>query len=545
MSIGSTASTTVHGTTGRRKSTMRRFDGRRRPATAARFAAAGLLVLATASGARAQEPFPGLEAYIANAVAEWGVPGLSVAIVRNDSVLYARGFGVVGAGSDRRVDEHTLFEIGSAGKAFTGAVVALLVSDGVLRFDDRVSQHLPEFRLADPVANAEVTLRDALTHRSGITRGELIWLGSGATRAEILERVRHLQPQSPFRSRFSYQNILYLAAGEAAGRAAGSTWDELVERRIFAPLGMTSSAAATAGLTGANAATPHGSERDSAFVKPLLDMTNIGPAGSIVSNARDMAQWLRFQLGDGEFEGTRLMEPAAFREMHTPQIVLGAGAASVGQQADRLTRFNTYGLGWFVQDYRRALLVQHGGNTDGMTSAVGMLPEEKFGVVVLSNLAGSPLPGLLSRWIFDRQLGAPMQDHVGEARARLLTQRARADSIAAAGGASNGARREPAGPSPLPLSAYTGTYADGLHGEAVVSLEDGRLQLRRGSWYGPLEYWNGTNFRWTIFPSSPINPLFLKFEVAPDDQVTGLWFGIGDDATLMRRQRTAPEARGG
>jgi CubicO group peptidase (beta-lactamase class C family) len=512
--------------------------------SAARVATACLLVLAPVSAAQGQEPFPGLESYITNAVAEMNVPGLSVAIVRNDSVLYTRGFGVLAHGSTERVDEHTRFEIGSSGKAFTAALIAMLVSDGTLRYDDRVSDHLPEFRLADPVANREVTLRDALTHRSGIARGELIWLGSGLTRSEILHRVRHLSPQSPFRSQFSYQNILYLAAGEAAARATGSSWDDLIETRIFGPLGMRASTPATAGLTGrSNIARPHGSIRDSVFIKPVTDMTNIGPAGSIVSTATDMAQWLRFQLGDGAFEGTRLLERGPFREMHTPHILIGSGGGAGGID-ERVTRFNSYGLGWMVQDYRRSLMVQHGGNTDGMTAAVGMLPEESFGVVVLANMASSPLPALLTRWIFDRQLDAPPQDHVAEARTRTLAQRVRADSIAAANaGADGGARTEPAGLPPLPLTAYAGTYADSLYGTVVVNVAADALELRRGDWYGPLEYWNGTNFRWTIFPSSPINPLFIKFEVAPDDQVTGVWFGLGDDATLLRRRPTPADQR--
>src|SRR5215208_959355 len=212
-------------------------------------AAAGCAILITIAGAvGAQEPFPGLDAYVTKAMETWKIPALGIAIVRNDSVIYTKGFGVRAIGTRTPVNEQTLFEIGSSSKAFTATVVAMLVSDSKMRFDDHVTDYLPTFRLYDPVASAELTIRDVMTHRSGLSRGELMWLGSGATREEILHRVRFLKPQSPFRSRYSYQNMMFLAAGEAAGKAAGSSWDALVKERIFVPLGMTSSSTTSKGL---------------------------------------------------------------------------------------------------------------------------------------------------------------------------------------------------------------------------------------------------------------------------------------------------------
>jgi CubicO group peptidase (beta-lactamase class C family) len=493
---------------------------------------AALLALAPRSAA-AQEPYPGLEAYIARAMAAWHVPGLGVAIVRNDTVIYVKGFGLRRFDSTEPVDENTLFEIGSSSKAFTATLTAMMVSDGRMRFDDRIGDYLPAFRLADPVANAEVTLRDGLSHRSGIGRGELIWLGAGIPRDEVLRRTRFLQPESPFRSRYSYQNILYLAVGEATARAAGTSWEELVVRRIFEPLGMRASLAKATGSMHANVAHPHGSARDSVFLKPFLNADNIAPAGSILSSARDMAQWVRFQLGDGEFEGRRLLDATVFRETHSPQILMPPAAAggAGGSESPPITVFSSYAMGWMIQDYRRALFRHHGGNTDGSTAMVAMLPEHRIGVVVLANMAGAQLPGLLTRYIFDRHLGLPERDWSGEAHARMLAQRARADSAAAAQ-----PERRAAVP-PLPLTAYEGVYADSMYGRVSVRLQDGRLELRRGEWYGPLEFWNGSNFRWTILPSAPLPPLFLKFDVDPQDRVTGLYFGIGSDVSLLGRVR--------
>src|SRR5262247_1011759 len=252
----------------------------------AAFAAVALPDFASAQ----REPFPGLDTYIANAVKTWKIPGIGVAIVRNDSVLFTKGYGTLAVNSTTPVNDQTLFEIGSSSKAFTATLVAMLVSDGKMRFDDRITQYLPDFKMYDPLASAEVTMRDALTHRSGIARGELVWLGSGATRAEVLHRVRFLKPESPFRSRWSYQNMMFLAAGEAAGKAAGSTWEDLVRRRIFEQLGMTASLTTSTAMTNKNVALPHGLTRDSTYRKPFMEGDNIGPAGSILSNARDMAQ---------------------------------------------------------------------------------------------------------------------------------------------------------------------------------------------------------------------------------------------------------------
>jgi CubicO group peptidase (beta-lactamase class C family) len=274
-----------------------------------------LLIVAGASVAAAQtrEPYPGLEAYIAKAVQTWKVPGLSVAVVRNDSVVYAKGFGTLSSQNKTPVDERTLFEIGSSSKAFTATLVAMMVSDGKMRWDDRLVTYLPDFRMYDAAANEAVTLRDALSHRSGIARGELAWLGSGLNRDEVLRRVRFIKPESPFRSRYSYQNLMFLAAGQAAAKAGGASWDDLIRQRIFAPLGMTTSVTTSKGLTSPNVALPHGMDRDTAFTKPPFDAENIGPAGSILSNAVDMGQWLRFpdERRRGERQAPRVVGGAS------------------------------------------------------------------------------------------------------------------------------------------------------------------------------------------------------------------------------------------
>ena len=504
---------------------------------------AGLMIsvaMAMIAGpALAQEPFPGIDAYITKAMADWKVPGLAVAIVRGDSVIYAKGYGVRKVGTTDAVNDQTLFEIGSSSKSFTATLVAMMVSDGKMRWEDRVATYLPDLRLQDPVANAELTLRDALTHRGGLSRHDFSWMSAGISRDELLRRAKFLKPAATFRTRFIYQNVMYLAAGQAAGKVAGSTWEDAIRTRIFTPLGMTSSLPVMRPSEQvANLATPHLTWRDTVQAKAHMDMDDIAPAGSIISSARDMAQYLRFQIGDGMYGGKRLVSSAALRETHSPQMLIGAGGGVPA--TDSVTRFNTYGMGWFVQDYRGKLMWQHGGNTDGMTTAMGLLPDQKFGVVVLSNQHGSPLPDLLMRYLFDRELGAPMRDLSAETLARLATQRRRADSLERVQAALRTAGAQP----PLGLAAYEGTYADSLYGEAKVSLQEGVLVLERGAFKAPLEYWNGGNFRWGRLPSGAIPQLMVKFDIAADGKVNTLALGVGADSAYFMRKAT-PAGRGG
>src|SRR3954469_15434891 len=188
-----------------------------------------------------REPFPGWDTYVNQALATWKVPGAGIAIVRNDSVIYARGYGVREIGKPAPVTERTVFAIGSSSKAFTAAAVAMLVDDKKVSLDGKASLSLPGFQLADPYASRELTVRDLLSHRSGLARGELAWYGSGFDRDEIVRRVRFLQPTWSFRSQFVYQNIMYIAAGQVVAHTANTSWDDFVKARIFAPLGMSGS----------------------------------------------------------------------------------------------------------------------------------------------------------------------------------------------------------------------------------------------------------------------------------------------------------------
>ena len=494
-----------------------------------------LPAMAAAQSRPSAEPFPGLDAYVNEALKAWKVPGIGLAIVRNDSVIYAKGYGVRDAKTRTPVDEQTVFAIGSSSKAFTAAAVAMLVDEKKVELDAPVTKYLPWFQLADPYATREMTVRDLLSHRSGLARGELAWYGSGFDRDEIVRRVRFLQPTWSFRSQFGYQNIMYIAAGQVVAKVSGMNWDDFITQRLLKPLGMTSSSTTIRGLEQrTNLASPH-AEVDSAIVPVRWrNIDNAGPAGSINSNVVDMAQWVRMQLAGGQYAGKSIITRRQVDEMHAPHTIIRIDSAARANNPD--THFSSYGLGWFLEDYRGRAVIHHGGNVDGFTALVGMMPEEKFGVVLLTNMNGTGLPTPLLRRIFDMQLKATARDWAGEGIKRMEQQRARAlEAQRRAGGAP-----KPSGGKPsLALSEYTGTFADSLHGDMVVTERDGKLQLAFGpNWNGTLEYWNAENFR-VKFETPVLPPFFVSFTVTPAGKVTQLVAELVGSPVVFGRRASA------
>lgn len=473
---------------------------RARAATAGARTALAAAVLATfAAAAPAQhraaprtDPLAGLDAYIVHAMHDWGVPGLAIAIVHNDSVIFAKGYGVRDVRHPEPVDAHTLFAIGSNTKAFTSAVIGTLVDAHKMSWDAPVTTYLPWFQLYDPWVSREITIRDVLSHRSGLgRRGDLLWYGSAYSRDEVLRRIRHLKPNTSFRSQFGYQNIMFLAAGQAAAAAAGQTWDQLIESRIFGPLHMTESNTSVTALAGqSDVAQPHLIAKGQATAIPWRNIDNIGPAGSINSNVTDMAKWVRMQLDGGTVDGTRVIQAATLAETHAAQTIIATPHDTLFPS----THFTDYGFGWVLEDYHGRELVWHDGGIDGMLSEVRLIPEEKLGFVILTNAEGHNLGPALSYRIMDAFLGAPPRDW-----SSIFLTRFRAGQAAqAAAEQAVIAKRVPNTQPSLPLERYAGTYADTLYGNAEVSLENGKLVLRFGpSFTGDLEPWNYDTFRVT------------------------------------------------
>ncbi|MCC6927654.1 MAG: serine hydrolase [Gemmatimonadaceae bacterium] len=502
--------------------------------------AALLLASAALTPALAQqrEPFPGLDAYITAAIKQWKVPGLGMAIVRNDSVIYARGYGVREVGRPEAVDDKTVFAIGSSSKAFTSAAVAMLVDEKKVVLDASPGTYFPGFQLYDPYASRELTVRDLLSHRSGLARGELAWYGSGFDRDEIVRRVRYLKPSWSFRAQFGYQNIMYITAGQVVAKVSGRSWDDFIRERIFTPLHMTASSSSIKGLESVtDLAQPHAELNDTVRKVPWRNIDNAGPAGSINSNAADMAQWLRLQLGRGKYEGKQLISSRMTDEMHQAQMVIRVDSAARANNPD--THLQAYGMGWFLEDYRGRFVVHHGGNVDGFTALVAMMPEEKFGVVFLTNMNGTGLPNALMHKVFDLQLKAPAKDWSGEALKRLEAQRARARQMQARQESQRVANTRPT----LPLSAYAGTYVDSLYGDVVVKEENGKLQLTFGpNWRGEMEHYQYDAFR--VKFDTPVLPVVpAVFQINGAGKVESVQLDMAGVAEFRKKPDGAPMNR--
>ncbi|HEX4592030.1 MAG TPA: serine hydrolase [Gemmataceae bacterium] len=460
-----------------------------------RFAATGVLLLAVTL-APGQTPTSeltsaDLDNYARKVLADWHAPGVAIAVVKNDKMILARGYGVREIGKPEPVDEHTVFDIASCSKAFTAAALAMLVDQGKLRWNDPVAKHLPGFQLSDPYVTRELTVRDLLCHRSGLGTfaGDLVWYNTTYDRAEVLRRVRFLKPTTSFRSAFGYQNILFLAAGEIVPAAGGTSWDDFMKDRIFTPLGMATAVTRVKDCP-ANAATPHTVKSEKAIAVPRYNADNIAPAAGVHASVDDLAKWVRLQLGMGEFEGKRIYSSGAARQMWTPQTALPLTSEPSRQSPAHL---KAYALGWFVSDYHGHLRIEHDGSIDGMFSKVVLLPELKAGVVALTN-SDTPAAELMCVRAVDALLGLPPRDRSGEG---LPRQKARDRVVKSLTDRTAAARVKDTKPS-LPLGHYSGKYGGDLYGDVSVNEEDGKLVLRfvpAPTFVADLEHWQYDTFR--------------------------------------------------
>ena len=428
-----------------------------------------------------------LDRYVAAAARDWHVPGLAIAIVKGDSLVFAKGYGVLEAGKPTPATEHTRFAIGSTTKAITTVALAMLVDEGKLRWDDKVIDYVPDFRLSDPYVTRELTIRDLLTHRSGLGSTDMLWAvpENDYTQAEMIRRLRYVQPASSFRSQWEYQNVVYAIGGFIVEKVSGMPWATFVQNRIFTPLGMTETVPLVSGIIGKpNVAVPHAEIRDTIRVVPIRSTDAVAAAGSVWSSVTDMSKWMRFMLDSGRVGEKRLITTAAFNEIVAPQIrapVDQYPALSLAHPT-----FFSYGLGWFVQDYRGHTVWMHTGSIDGMCAIIGLLPEERIGVYVLENLDHAELRHALMYKVFDLYTGAPARDWSADLQKLFAARRA--------------ARSEPqhaTGTKPsLALDKYVGSYSDSTYGNFDVTSTNGVLHARFGKAdLGDLDQWEYDSFR--------------------------------------------------
>jgi len=434
----------------------------------------------------AADSLAGLDEFLAKAIIDWKVPGMAVAIIKGDRIVYAKGFGFRDADKKLPVTENTLFPIGSATKAFTTFVMGQLLDEGKLDFDAPVRTYLPELNLFDPMAAERITPRDLVTHRSGLPGHDLLWYGNTPrTRADLLKRLAHLPNNKDLRVAWQYNNLMYMAAGVMEERLTGKAWEENVRERILMPLGM---ARTTLNNTDSQKDTDFSlgyrldAETDAIERMDFRDITTMGPAGSVNSSVTEMANWVKLNLAEGEFGGNRLIQKPTLKELQTPHMSMGSGAENpeiipVG-----------YAMGWFVDVYRGRRRIHHGGNIDGFSAMVSLLPREEIGVVVLTNMNGTGLPEVAARHMLDRMTGASTIDWNAQALAQTTAARAQAKQAKAGLAAT---RKQGTQPSHA-IREYAGRYEHPGYGIlTVVSDSDGAgLRFTFNGIETPLEHWH-------------------------------------------------------
>ena len=480
-----------------------------------------------------QQPLSGFDAYVTQAVKDWRVPGLAIVVVKDDSVVFIKGYGVRELGKPDPVTVHTRFGNMSTTKAFTAMLVAMLADSGRVAFDDPVTKYEPAVQFADPYVTREIAVRDLLTHRVGFGDPDYLWGTSGLDFATISRRLRLVPATTSFRSRFQYNNVTYALAGDVAARAAGTTWQALLHAKILGPLGMTETVADASELRAASitdVTAPHGIVRDTVRVLPAAvdGIDAIAPAGAIFSTATDMAKWLRFVLDSGKVAGRRLVSARNFAELFRPQQIVQRPFYPTATLTH--PHFQAYGLGWILQDYRGEFIAIHTGSIEGRSAIVGLIPDRRLGLAIFTNLDHSELRHALMYTVFDRFIGPSKPAHDWSAEMRAL-YRHLADSTLAARQAEEAKRITGTHPT-LPLDRYTGTYADSLFGTATVGLSDGRLTLRAGTAKGQLEHWQYDVFRVT-WPDPFWDPTYVSFSLDPDGTVGELRL-VGNDQGYRR-----------
>ncbi|MEN8224130.1 MAG: serine hydrolase [Bacteroidota bacterium] len=328
-----------------------------------------------------------LDAYYEQAIADWNVPGLAVAIVKDGEIIFSKGYGTRNIETGEEVDGNTLFAIASNSKSFTSAALAMLVDEGKLSWDDKVRTYLPWFELYDPYVSDHFTIRDLLTHRSGLKTfsGDLLWYGTDLSRRQVVESARYLEPTYGFRDGWGYSNIMYLAAGLVIEEISGMSWDDFIRTRILDPLHMDRTRSSTHDLKGMdNVSSPHNDFNDGLITIEWLNWDNIAPAGALISSVNEVSKWLIFQMNKGiTADGDTLIDSRRFREMWeamNPQKV-SAGAEALWPS----THYKAYGLGWSTFDYHGRKVIGHGGGYDGFITNTTFIPEEKLGMVILTN----------------------------------------------------------------------------------------------------------------------------------------------------------------
>jgi CubicO group peptidase (beta-lactamase class C family) len=432
-----------------------------------------------------------LDNYVNKALADWQIPGAAVCIIKNGKVVFMKGYGVRELNGTDNVDEITLFMIGSNTKAFTGTALAMLDAQKKLSLDDKVQKWLPDFKLYDPWVAKEANIRDLLCHRLGFEtfQGDFMYFDSKLTVAEVREKMGKLKPLYSFRSKWGYTNSAFLTAGEIIPKVTGKTWGEYVTENIFKPLGMNNSMALSSGITTAtNRALAHTVVMGALKKIPYGNIDNMAPAGSISSSASDMSKWVMMLLNKGKLDGKEIIAASAIDQTRLPHSIMGNGGHMFNK-----AHFNLYGLGWFLEEYAGRKIVAHTGGVNGFVTSVCLVPEEKLGIIVLTNTDANNFYEALRNEIQDAFLGLPYRNYSkvylgyqqADEKGKAKMFKAIQDTIST----------NPK--TAVPLTAYAGEYMHEVYGGMNMKIENSKLIMRfqhHPGRYGTLEPLGGNRF---------------------------------------------------
>jgi CubicO group peptidase (beta-lactamase class C family) len=468
-----------------------------------------------------------LDEYYEGMVKDWDVPGLSIGIVKNGKIIFSGNYSVLEEGGNNKPDNNTLYAIASNSKAFTSAIIGMLIQEGKLDWDDRVKKYLPYFELYDPWVSSQVTICDLLCHRVGLGTysGDLIWYKSDLTSEEIIKRVSYLTKNFDFRSGFGYTNIMYITAGEIIKQVSGKSWSENVKERILKPLGMERTITSPKDLKNkGNYANPHARKDNVNIPIPWEDWEEIGAAGGIISCINDLSKWMIFNLNHGIWGKDTLLTKATRNKVWTPHNNFIVNHTI---KNDFNRHFDGYGLGWDLYDYHGRFLVGHGGGAEGMITAITLVPDENLGIVVLTNGMRSPIRAA-TYYAIDKLLGVNNIDWSQKYLARFDSIKNTDIRI------SRIKEKRIANTTPsFPLEKYVGTYASDIYGNIIITLE--KEQLRLNFEHSPnlaasLNHWHYDvwEINW-----NKIHAWFdfgtIKFSTNNNHEIIGIEFNVPND----------------
>lgn len=418
--------------------------------------------------------FAQFEKFVHKVMDQWKVPGVAIGVIKGKKLIYARGFGYRDLKRKLPVTHDTLFAIGSCTKAFTATAAGILVDEGKLEWDKPIIEYLPNFRLYNDYATTHTTLRDLLTHRTGLPRHDLVWYGASLTREQLYERLRYLKPSKDFRQLWQYQNLMFMTAGYLIEKITGKSWEDFVHKRILQPLKMSrTNFSVEVSKKDSNAALPYREEKGRLKRIVFRNIDAMGPAGSINSTIKDMANWIILQLNKGLFRGKRIISKTTLKEIHTPQMIIPR------ERKYKELFYSSYAMGWAVTAYRGHLILLHGGSIDGFVAMVSFMPDDNLGVIVFVNKSRSPVTSIFTYALYDRLLGykpAPWNERFWKEYEEAKKAKKKAQICKTGTYPSH------------PLRDYEGEYEHPAYGVVKLKVKNGKLVLTFHDYELPLKH---------------------------------------------------------